>query len=243
MKQENRTLTSVSSYTQSSGLPPRRQGAPLKSIPEKKPPLGPPKPRLPLRRITNFVPDPSPSASRSTPTFRGGPSGSAADKENQVRAAAAKSSFLRMPRRISIIKPHPDATTTNKLPRRRISIATLRPEPSLHATTTTPLPLRNGNGSSRQSFARDNQKGRYSQLFSFSRPDTSLDVGTPVGTRISTKFMGSPISQQVVGSWKPRHPTVVALQQKTLVWSPLKIRSLKKNATRSSLVPIRSKFH
>ncbi|KAK2630897.1 hypothetical protein EUGRSUZ_L03767 [Eucalyptus grandis] len=50
--------------------------------------------------------------------------------------------------------------------------------------------------------------------------------------------MGSPPTQQV-GSWKPKHPTVVALQRKSIVWSPLKWRGMKK---RPSLLPFSSFF-
>ena len=49
---------------------------------------------------------------------------------------------------------------------------------------------------------------------------------TPVAAPRSSKFMGSPPSH-VVGSWKPKHPTVVALQRKQLVWSPLKNKGIK----------------
>ena len=57
-----------------------------------------------------------------------------------------------------------------------------------------------------------------------SRPSVEA---TPVGPRRSSKFMGSPPSLQAPGSWKPKHPTVVALQRKQLVWSPLKLRGMK----------------
>ncbi|GKF26945.1 kinesin-like protein KIN-14S [Tanacetum coccineum] len=56
----------------------------------------------------------------------------------------------------------------------------------------------------------------------------------PVAAPRSNKFMGSPPSH-VVGSWKPKHPTVVALQLKQLVWSLLKNKGIK--PIRKSFVP------
>uniref|UniRef100_A0A2N9IDQ2 Kinesin-like protein n=1 Tax=Fagus sylvatica TaxID=28930 RepID=A0A2N9IDQ2_FAGSY len=75
---------------------------------------------------------------------------------------------------------------------------------------------------------------QYSRLFS-PLPELRTAVETtPTAMRSSSKFMGSPPTQ--AGSWKPKHPTVVARQWKPLVWSPLKLRGLK-NYRRPSLLP------
>ncbi|KAJ6384501.1 hypothetical protein OIU78_027744 [Salix suchowensis] len=135
-------------------------------------------------------------------------------------------------------------------PKRRVSIATFRPEPA--SNIRTPLQTSRyknvNNVVGRQSFLRDPKKPRYSKLFyplpefrtasemtpcrNSSKFRTASEM-TPC--RNSSKFMGSPPTQ-APGSWKPKHPTVVALQRKSLVWSPLKLRNMQ-NARRSSLLP------
>ncbi|KAK4778995.1 hypothetical protein SAY86_006523 [Trapa natans] len=219
LKQESRALTGPSVQ---SSLPAMKQ-APLKSILEKKPPLGPSKMRLPLRRITNIVPSSSPYAAQDAPpthTFRAS-SSSSYNKENLPKQSTK--SFLRQPRRISIAaRPPPGPPTSGTAtkqpvqPRRRVSIATLRPEPSMHAAST-PLHM--------QSSVRDTRPARYSRLFS-----PMPGYTTPIAARSSSsKFMGSPNNNAQPGSWKPRHPTVIALQRKSLVWSPLKLRGMMMN--------------
>lgn len=229
LKQETRALTGLSMQ---SSLPAVKQ-APLKPILEKKPPIGPSKMRLPLRRITNIVPSSSPLTSQNTriPVFRAS-SSSANDKENRPKPNAFTStkSFLKQPRRISIAaRPPPTSGTATKQavqPRRRVSIAAFRPELSLHVPST---PLH------RQSSVRDPRKARYSRLFS-----PMPEYTTPIAARSSSKFMGSPNTNNNAqpGSWKPRHPTVVALQRKSLVWSPLKLRGMMKNNVRRPSVVI-----
>ncbi|XP_030545551.1 kinesin-like protein KIN-14S [Rhodamnia argentea] len=230
LKQETRALTVAS--TQSKAMPSCRQ-PPLKTIAEKRPPLGPPsKLRPPLRRITNFLPPPSPSyrAVSKGPIL-------AVDKENIARAANTKS--LMKPRRISIAIGRAPPSGQVFQPKRRVSIATLRPESSLHLST--PLHrnslLQNAGSANRQSFVKDPRKARYSRLFSPMPGLRGASETTPVAMKSSSKFMGSPPTQQV-GSWKPKHPTVVALQRKSIVWSPLKWRGMK-NMRRPSLLPSR----
>ncbi|KAL3750153.1 hypothetical protein ACJRO7_011174 [Eucalyptus globulus] len=232
LKQETRTLTVAS--TQSKAMPSYR---PMKTIAEKKPPLVPSKMRPPLRRITNFLPPPSPSYR----TVSKGPT-LAVDKENIARpGAAANSRSLMKPRRISIATGRaPPSTGQVFQPRRRVSIATLHPESNVHLSTPlrTNSHLPNNSSVSRQSFVKDPRKARYSKLFSPMPGLNGASETTPVAMKTSSKFMGSPPTQQV-GSWKPKHPTVVALQRKSIVWSPLKWRGMKK---RPSLLPSRPFF-
>ncbi|EFH48526.1 hypothetical protein ARALYDRAFT_326948 [Arabidopsis lyrata subsp. lyrata] len=49
----------------------------------------------------------------------------------------------------------------------------------------------------------------------------------------SSRFMKSPLGGGG-SSWKPSHPTVIALQKKSVVWSPLKFKN-----RRPSLMAIR----
>lgn len=138
------------------------------------------------------------------------------------------------PRRFSVaVRPPPlstTATSTTKQvlkPRRRVSIATLRPESSFHMTTPlhpSASQFKHGSAVGRQSIVRDPRKARYSRLFS-PLPESRRAVET-TPLRSSSKFMGSPL----------RHPTVVALQRKALVWSPLKLKANRK----PSLLPSRS---
>lgn len=199
---------------------------------------------MPLRRITNFMPPPSPVPPRKITTIRN-KIATSVDKENlhsNIMAETSTKSLVK-PRRISIaVRPPPHATSTTKViqPKRRVSIATLRPEQSSYMTT--PLHpsvsnFQNGSamGGGRQSLLRDPRKARYSKLFSplpEFKTATETITATPTAMRSSSKFMGSPPTQ--AGSWRPKHPTVVALQRKSLVWSPLKLRGMK-NARRSLL--------
>ncbi|KAJ0080121.1 hypothetical protein Patl1_22640 [Pistacia atlantica] len=259
IKQETRAFAAAS--TQSSGLSTIKEAA-GKTMTERKPPLGPSKLRMPLRRITNFVPPPSPVPPRKTTTIRNRMATSvdkennhsttirnrmatSVDKENihSNRMAATNIKSLLKPRRISIaVRPPPSATSTTTQviqPKRRVSIATLRPEPSSYMTTPLrPSVSRFQNGSTmggRQSLVRDPRKARYSKLFSpLPEYRTTSEITTPTAMRSSSKFMGSPPTQ-VAGSWRPKHPTVVALQRKSLVWSPLKLRGMKNS--RRSLLP------
>lgn len=252
LKQESRALATVSSASQSSAMPSFSKLAAPRNVAEKKPPLGPSKVRLPLRKITNFVPPPSPVPSKkrrvSSFTYPAPPTEGKENGPKMMTTAAANTRSLLIPRRSSIaVRPTPTTTTTVTQvfqPKRRVSIATLRPEYS-HVTT----PLRtssafNGSGAAMgpQLFAaRDTRKARYSKLFSpLPEFQTAAVEATPMAAmRSSSKFMGSPPTQG--GS---RNGKVIALQRKPVVWSPLKLRGLK-NFRRPSLIPSRpsTDFH
>jgi kinesin family protein C2/C3 len=235
LKQETRAFAAASA--QPSGLSSLKQAA-HKSRTEKRLPLAPLKVRLPLRRISNFLPPPSTVPPKKAVTTHSLIPASAGGKENipETTMAATKSKNLMIPRRFSVaLRPLPSTTTQAPQPRRRVSIATFHPESNSHMTT----PLHNSasrfkHGSAIGRHVRDPRKARYSRLFS-PLPELRTAVETaPTAMRSSSKFMGSPPTQ--AGSWKSKHPTVVALQRKPLMWSPLKLRGLK-NYRRPSLLP------
>ncbi|KAK4595918.1 hypothetical protein RGQ29_014132 [Quercus rubra] len=239
LKQETRAFAAATA--QPSGFSSLKQAA-LKTITEKKPPLAPSKVRLPLRRISNFLPPPSPVPPRKAGTANPLIPASAGGKENipKTTMAATNTKNLMKPRRFSVaVRPHPSTTTTQAIqPRRRVSIATIRPESNTYMTTplhSSASQFKNGTAMGRQSFVRDSRKARYSRLFSPMPELRTAGETTPTAAmRSSSKFMGSPPTQ--AGSWKSKHPTVVALQRKPLVWSPLKLRGMKNNR-RPSLLP------
>ncbi|XP_043692070.1 kinesin-like protein KIN-14S isoform X1 [Telopea speciosissima] len=180
---------------------------------EKKPPLAPSKMRPPLRGITNILPQsPAPPRKYNIVT-----SNSVEDKESKT---ITNTKTLMRPRRISIAAIRAPASVTTQVhqPKRRVSIATIRPDSMMTPATTS-------NKMGRLSFVRDPQKNRrVSRIFSpLPELRTASVEATPVGTR--RKFLGSPPMQ--VASWKPKHPTVLALQRRHFVWSPLKQKGLK----------------
>lgn len=240
LKQESRALASLS--TQSSGISCSSQSQ--RTTIEKKPPLVPSKLRLPLRGITNLLPPPSP-AYKIRNSMIPLP---ASNKENTSRTSIAgtntKAAVVIKARRGSIaVRPSPAAAnqSVQRQPRRRASIATFRPDSN--ANVTTPMNrsstrMRTDRVMGRQSFVWDPQRvWRTSRVHSplpQVREMSSLPVEeTPIGPQRSRKFMGSPPTSQV-GSWKPKHPTVIALQKKQLVWSPLKMKAMK-NSRKSLL--------
>ncbi|KAK6288694.1 hypothetical protein POUND7_000235 [Theobroma cacao] len=234
LKQETRAFAAAAS-----SRPSLTQAAERTKM-EKKPPLGPSKLRLPLRRLTNFMPPASPMpTNRKTARIAMATSD---DKENYpktVMAPPTNTKALLKPRRVSIAV-RPSTTTTQVIqPKRRVSIATLQP----HSYMTTPLRssasgFNNGGTMDRPSLVRDPRKARYSRLFSPLPEFRNPSETTPAATRSSSKFMGSPPPPAQAGSWKPRHPTVVALQRKSVVWSPLKLRGMQSHR-KSSLLPLR----
>ncbi|XP_039029588.1 kinesin-like protein KIN-14S [Hibiscus syriacus] len=230
LKQETRAFASSSAAAST---------RPLRQAAEKKPPLGPSKARLPLRRISNFVPPASPLATiRKKP--RMSMVASSNDKENNSETAMANRKNLLKPRRSSIAIKPPTANTQVLQPKRRVSIATLRPD--LHATTPLHRPASGVNNGTmdRPSLARDARKARYSRLFSPLPEFRNPSETSPTAMRSSSKFMGSPTAAaHAVGSWKPRHPTIVALQRKSLVWSPLKLKGIQSSYRKSSFLPWR----
>lgn len=228
IKQENRALASLA--TQSTALASNQAAEQKPPTDNKKPPLAPSKLRLPLRRISNnnYMPAPSPANKKSMsylPVLR-------ENKENVSRPLQRESNNRTKPvlraRRGSIaVRPSSSqaaATAQVLQPKRRASIATFRPESN--SNMSTPLPnssarLRPDRAMGRQSFVWDPQRVWRTSRVSSPLPQVEA---TPIGPR-SSKFRGSPPS--AVGSWKPKHPTVVALQKKQLVWSPLKLRGMK----------------
>ncbi|KAK6139365.1 hypothetical protein DH2020_026873 [Rehmannia glutinosa] len=228
LKQENRVLASISTQ---SALSTSNQAQ--KTSTDRRPPLAPSNLRLPSR-ITNFMPVPSPVPPNRTrmsflPVVN-------EDKENISRKSMKEKPIFKARRGSIAVRPPPPTTSQVRQPKRRASIATLRSEFNTN-TMTTPLHsstvrLRNDRVMGRQSFVWDPQRvwrtSRVSSPLPHSREQLSTATieATPIGPR-SSKFKGSPPSQ--AGSWRPKHPTVVALQKKHLVWSPLKLRGMKNN--------------
>ncbi|PHT41343.1 hypothetical protein CQW23_20197, partial [Capsicum baccatum] len=223
LKQESKALAGVSrEFTTSSYLSQAQ-----KITTEKKPPLAPSKAlRLPLRKISNFVPPPSPLARPPAKARKSYVPAASHDKENIERTSMTKA--MLKPRRGSIVAVRPPPQGTNQVlqPKRRASIATLRPESSMSTFNNSAARPRNDRFVGRQSFVWDPQRmWRTSRMLSPIAQGREASVATPVGAATpidsgSSKFMGSPPSQ-APGSWRPKHPTVVALK-KQLVWSPLK---------------------
>ncbi|KAJ1417113.1 P-loop containing nucleoside triphosphate hydrolase [Sesbania bispinosa] len=253
LKQESRSLAAVSA--QPSTVSSSKHTTVEKAI--NKPPLNPSK-RPPLRRITNtnFLPPPSerrPSCSSSmdgkenTGRTTSRTEGLAKSRRRGTIAmrpppAPSKTQVLQPRRRVSIATFHSDTTSdmpTQVLqPRRRVSIATLRSDTASDMET----PLRTStsqstDGSIVQQSMRNQRKARYSRLFT-PMPTTSVETSSPTVMRSSSKFAGSPT--QADSRMATRHPTVLALQRKSLIWSPLKLKGLKNSTRRSlSLLPSR----
>ncbi|GKD24511.1 kinesin-like protein KIN-14S [Tanacetum coccineum] len=146
-----------------------------------------------------------------------------------------------------VVKPAPTVTSQVLKQKRRASIASFQSDSSSSAMTTpinqsSAAPrMRNDRVMGRQSFVWDPQRmwrtsrvksplGQSNEAASSSHAVEAVPVAAPR----SNKFMGS-LPSHVVGSWKPKHPTVVALQRKQLVWSPLKNKGIK--PVRKSFVP------
>ncbi|TKY61496.1 Kinesin protein KIFC3 [Spatholobus suberectus] len=211
LKQESRSLAAVSAQPSTVSESTRNHTATEKAI--KKPPLNLSK-RPALRRITNFLPPPAERRPSCISSLDG--------KGNIVRTNSMTTNTLMKARRVSIAaKPPPapmaQSTTQAVKPRRRVSLATLRP-----VTTDMTSPLRSP---TQQSLIRKQRKDRYSRIFaSLSGMRTSVET-TPTLMRSSSKFVGS--------------PTGVALQRKPLVWTPLKQKGLKISSRRSLVMPPR----
>lgn len=125
-------------------------------------------------------------------------------------------------------------------PKRRVSIATSRPESQLPSTTTprntSNFQIRGGSFKERLDLARTSR--RLSRIFS-PVPGLASSTSTSAGEVTPVTRRNSPVMQ--LGSWKPRHPTVVALHKRHFVWSPLKEKLQK--ADRKSSLPSRSSGH
>ncbi|XP_027353198.1 kinesin-like protein KIN-14S [Abrus precatorius] len=229
LKQESRSLAAVSA--QPSTMSSLNHTAVQKAT--KKPPLDP-SIRPPLRRITNFLPPP--------PERRPSRCSSVDGKENIARTTSMTTNtqvgLMKPRRRVSIAARPPPAPSTTQVfqPRRRVSMATLHPD-STSGMSTTPLHSSSQftcASSVQQSLIRNQRKARYSRLFApLPEIRTSVET-TPTLMRSSSKFAGSPT--QVASRMAAKHPTVLALQRKSLVWSPLKQRGLKNSSRKSSIL-------
>lgn len=252
LKQETKGFAAAASQAPATS----RQAAQKMTNTENRPPVGPSKQRQPLRRITNFLPPPSSVPSHPKTRFSTSFLPSLKDdKENVTRTSTSNSNSVKplfKARRASVaVRPTAPLTMQVLQPKRRVSIATFRPESSnlmtpLHHSTSAAAVSKcdgGGGGMSRQSFVRDPRKARYSRMFTplpelktAGSVEAAGAVSSPcAAATVSSKFMVSPQA----GSWKPKHPTVVALQRKHLVWSPLKLKGMK-NYRKSSLLPTRS---
>lgn len=173
-------------------------------------------------------PQPSPATSLKPTTFTTQHNLSSDDKENLTKASNMKPT-IRARRGSFAVKPVSTTLTGQTIkPRRRASIATtFQSEPSSSSSMMTPgmrqnnAPRMRNDRVGRQSFVWDPQR-----MWRTSRVQSSPVEATPVAAA-PRRFMGSP-SSHAVGSWKPKHPTVVALQRKQLVWSPLKYKGTTK---------------
>ncbi|KAL5701824.1 hypothetical protein ACHQM5_027120 [Ranunculus cassubicifolius] len=195
----------------------------------KKPPLCPPKPREPLRKITNLLPPPIPPRKIDIPV--------PITKENDSETSPkAQSKNIMRPRRVSIAVHRPTETMQAqpqvhqpRPKRHRASIATLRPDSQLLSTMNNTSTVQNGVMMARRLFPTDRRKSR---LFTPLPDLTHLGAGSgQVMTNTGgSKFMGSP------PGLKTRPPTAVAVQRRHFVWSPLKLKIQKE---RKSLPPSR----
>ncbi|KZV54269.1 kinesin-4-like [Dorcoceras hygrometricum] len=218
IKQETRVLSSISTKTSAVSTSNRGQ-----NTTDKKPPLPPTKLRLPLRRITNFMPNPSPIPSNKHKFLP------VVDEHKENRSDDRAKPIFKARRGSVVVRPLP---STNQLlqPRRRASVATLHPESNSNLTTPlhySTVRSRPDRAVGRQSFVWDPKKVWRRSRVSSPLPQAATEA-TPLSFR-SSKFRGSPPPSQASGSMIPKHPAVVALHKKQLVWSPLKLRSMKNN--------------
>ncbi|KNA18004.1 hypothetical protein SOVF_074660 [Spinacia oleracea] len=213
--QENRAAASI------------RQPRQAQKTTEKRPPLGPSNMRMPLRKISNYVAPPSPVQTKKTSTFSSRFMGSYDGKENNSNGPNTRA--IRGPRRSIAPRSSTEAAMAPPLqPKRRVSIAAFRPEPSYHGT---PMSSNSKHESATgHSLVRElSRVRRFSKMFSplpETRAVTTTSSSVEATPMSSRRFMASPPPQQQ-GSWRPKHPTVVALQKKPVVWSPLKFRGMK----------------
>ncbi|KAF9606404.1 hypothetical protein IFM89_025093 [Coptis chinensis] len=223
LQQENRAGAAAAAKT--SVMSTMQQGQRVQNM--KKPPLGSSKMRPPLRGITNFLPPPSPIPPSKTgialPTIA-----SRMEKENGLETSRIDNKVMRRPGRVSIagnFAMERMQVNQAKSKRQRVSIATI---PSYTSSLSVMNPIdtstarpKNGGIMARRSFAKEAR--RISRIFTPLPELTSSDAsGEATPTVIRSKFLGSPPGQQYAGSWKSKYPTMVALQRRPLVWSPLK---------------------
>ncbi|KAG5244832.1 kinesin protein [Salix suchowensis] len=131
LKQETRAFAAAASQS-------TKQVVEKRKI-DKKPPLCPSKLRMPLRKITNSMPPPSPPLQKQK---NGSVLSSMYEKENNPRITTAGTNTKRLvkPRRMSVaIRPPPPMSAQIFQPKRRVSTATYRSEPLQTSNMTTPL--------------------------------------------------------------------------------------------------------
>ncbi|XP_047342610.1 kinesin-like protein KIN-14S [Impatiens glandulifera] len=217
LKQETRALAAATTTSKGGAGVNNNNG-------ERKPPLAPPlkNSRMPLRRITNFLPTsaasypplPPPSSTKNTTNnnrysimFRGPVS--SVDKENPM-SSAIKNNYKKKPlqaRRCSfVIKPSAAAASTKTSqplqPRRRASVATFRTESSSNSMTANGSTITPRRGSvvrvrtDRQSFVWDPQRLWRSSRVQSSSMMQQQQVGrgevTPMAQITGKRFMASP---------------------------------------------------
>ncbi|GJW05506.1 kinesin-like protein KIN-14S [Tanacetum coccineum] len=146
------------------------------------------------------------------------------DKENVSRASNMKP-ITRARRGSYVVTPASTVTSQVLKRKRRASITSFQSNSSSSAMTT---PI--NQSSAAPPMRNDRVMGQSNEAASSSHAAEAAPVAAPR----SNKFMGSPPSH-VVGSWKTKHPTVVVLQRKQLVWNPLKNKGIK--TVRKSFVP------
>ncbi|RHN49285.1 putative minus-end-directed kinesin ATPase [Medicago truncatula] len=176
--------------------------------------------RPPLRRINDSLPPPPERRPSSC-------SSSLQGKENNVRT-----NLMTTRRRVSIAARPPAAPSQAQplQPRRRVSLATLKPE-------TTSSQLTNGSND-HQPMVRNQRKARYSRLFA-PLTTSAIETTPTLDKSSSSRFDGSP-TQAADSRMMARHPhpAVIALQRKSLVWSPLKRRGIE-SSRKASFLPSR----
>ncbi|XP_057427002.1 kinesin-like protein KIN-14S [Lotus japonicus] len=183
MKQESRSVAAVSAQPSSF-----KQTAANRTMTDKKPPLNSSKMRLPLRRITNFLPPPSPRPSkRYTPSMNG--------KENSARRTSMTENMdgsYAKPRSRASFAMRPPAPSTSQLlqPRRRVSIATLRPDKPSDITTPLHTSTSQPPAPSTSQLLQPRRRVSIATL----RPDKPSDITTPLHTSASQFTSGSGMS-------------------------------------------------
>lgn len=193
---------------------------------QKRPPLAPSKLRMPLRKITNILPQPTPvhplGKTRFSASFFPVSKNEKENASNPIPSSSKPRKPLQARRGSIVVRPTQATNQAAQVqPRRRASVAVLPTHGMMNSS----------------SLVSDSKRAwRMSRVFSPQRA-TSLVMSTPAAAPRSSKFMGSPPPVQGTGSWKPKNPTVIALQKKQLVWSPLRMRGFR-NSSRRSFTPM-----
>ncbi|CAK8544663.1 unnamed protein product [Lathyrus sativus] len=173
--------------------------------------------RPPLRAINNSLP-PRPTSERRPFSC----SSSLQGKENIAKTTSMA------PRRVSIAAKPPAHQLQTK---RRVTLATMHPETNSPHASTSQFTSESNN---HRPMIRNQRKARYSSLFT---PLTTSTIETTpnLNEGSSSRFAGSP-TQTADSRMMARNPTAIALQRKSIVWSPLKRRGME-SSRKSSLAP------